>query len=212
MRMESWVWIRVIFIWVNSQIRWLIGMWKRERVKDTPENPILGNLGLKVLWQWSHGVRKRTCPWNLFMIRAVRGFQIFFSCCEYWSLLFRWEIQMEQEKILTLWGISVLVSYFKKIVWLWNLDAEITKQTLKISTVFGWTLLKKWLPAPHVYELLHGQSRQLIFLASAHLCNFSTFMCVSLKLNYMCDLASLRYAVSELTLPPSIWKWSLFLL
>lgn len=35
-------------------------------------------------------------------------------------------------------------------------------------------------------------------------------MCVSLKLNYLCDLASLRYVpVSELTLPPSIRRGSL---
>lgn len=95
-------------------------------------------------------------------------------------------------------------------MWLWNLDPEITRQTLKIPTVFGWTLLKKWLPAFHVYELLHGQSRQLIFLASARLFEFTTFTCVSFNLHYTCDLASLRYVtVSELTLPPSIWKESL---
>lgn len=94
-------------------------------------------------------------------------------------------------------------------MWLWNLDAEITRQTLKISTVFGWTLLKKWLPAFHVYELLHRQSGQLIFLVSDHLFEFTTFMCVSLKLHYTCDLASLRFVtVSWLTLPPSIWKES----
>lgn len=35
-------------------------------------------------------------------------------------------------------------------------------------------------------------------------------MCVSLKLNYLCDLASLRYVpVSELILPPSIRRGSL---
>lgn len=85
-----------------------------------------------------------------------------------------------------------------------------TRQALKITTVFDWAFLKKWLPAFHVYELLHGPSRQLIFLASARLYEFSTFMCVLLKLNYMCDLASLRYVpVSEVTLPPSIWRGTL---
>lgn len=207
-RIERWGWIWVIFIRVNfpSLDDWL-RYEREEKVKAVPEDPILGNLRLKLLWQWSHGEKERQHAHNLFVIRAMLGVP---SCYECWSLLFKWEIQMEQEIILNIWGVSVPVSYFKKTVWLWKLDVEITSQTLKTSTVFHWILLKKWLSAFHLYELLHGQSRQLIFLPSASLFEFTTFMCVSLQLHYTCDLASPRYVpVSELTLPPSIWKGSL---
>lgn len=130
-RIERWGWIWVIFICVNFLS---LGDWLRyereEKVKAVPEDPILGNLRLKLLWQWSHGEKERQHAHNLFVIRAMLGVP---SCYECWSLLFKWEIQMEQEIILNIWGVSVPVSYFKKTVWLWKLDTEITSQTQNID-------------------------------------------------------------------------------
>jgi len=56
---------------------------RRKRVKVVPEGSILGNLRLKILWQWSHGEKERQPTHDPFMIRAMLGVQIFPSCHEY---------------------------------------------------------------------------------------------------------------------------------
>lgn len=133
------------------------------------------------------------------------------SCHKCWShILACGGISATRKKILTIQGISMPKSHFEKTVLLWNFDTKIPKSSLKIWAAFCSIPWKEWLPAFHVYELLHGQSRQLILLALAHLCELSTFMCISLKTNYICHLASLRCVpVHGLTLPPSIRSGSL---
>lgn len=142
----------------------------------------------------------RTWPWNPFsMVRAKLGVQTF-------SLIVPLNtdhyIQMGNSdgmgKIVNIRGISVWVSYFKKTILLWSLDADITRHTLKLSAVFSWTLLKTWHPAFHVYELLMGTHSnffswlQPISLSSPLLCgsHLNWIICVTWQVVGLCLLVS----------------------